>query len=79
MAALPPPFPVAHDEFHHQVNGNTPAAGGFLGKGLNRMIRYMEHKVDNQITSAQLRAYDAPLEATAKPNQPQGVDDKEQH
>lgn len=50
------------------ISDNKDAiAGGNLMKGLNRLTRILERKVDRQIMTAQIRAYDCPSESFEKP------------
>jgi hypothetical protein len=45
---------------------NTIVGGNFR-KGLDRLTRMLEHKVDNQVMNAQIRAYDSPSGLDEKP------------
>jgi hypothetical protein len=40
------------------TDNKDAAAGGFLAKGLNRLTRVLERRIDRQIMAAQIRAYD---------------------
>jgi len=45
---------------------NTVVSGSFR-KGLDRLTRVLERKVDNQVMNAQIRAYDTPSSLNEKP------------
>lgn len=43
-------------------------AGGNLRKGLDRLVKVLERRVDRQVMAAQIRAYQSPSEAPTKSN-----------
>lgn len=51
------------------ANGKQPVVGGSLRKGMDRLMRGIERRVDGQILSAQIRAYGSPSKTIAKPRQ----------
>lgn len=43
-----------------------PAAGGSLRAGMDRLVRTIERRIDQQVLSAQIRAYNISSVPTAK-------------
>jgi hypothetical protein len=50
------------------IASKDKVAGGNLRKGLDRLVKVLERRVDRQVLAAQIRAYQSPPEAPTKPN-----------
>lgn len=56
------------DTNNHNVTViHNAMVGGSFRKGLDRLTRVLERKVDNQVMNAQIRAYDTPSNLNEKP------------
>jgi hypothetical protein len=63
------------DEHHDltPVEAHRPVVGGRLNKGLNRLVKVLERRVDRQIMAAQIQAYDNSSETDHEPRYKQTV------
>jgi hypothetical protein len=58
-----PNLPSNYEQCNHTLtDGKEAVAGGSLRKGINRLVKVLERRVDRQIMTAQVRAYDTSLE-----------------
>jgi hypothetical protein len=54
------PTSAPNNDYHNQtlLEARRPIIAGRLNKGLNRLVKVLERRVDRQIMAAQIRAYD---------------------
>lgn len=67
--AIPAPVSGHERSLSTLANGKQPVVGGSLRKGMDRLVRVIERRVDRQILAAQIRAYDSSSVASAKSRQ----------
>lgn len=62
-----PTSPSGHERsLSSLANGKQPVVGGSLRKGMDRLVKVIERRVDRQILAAQIRAYDTSSVSSAK-------------
>jgi hypothetical protein len=64
--STPVSAPMKHTNNPNGDPVHNTMVGGSFRKGLDRLTRVLERKVDNQVMNAQIRAYDTPSSLSEK-------------
>lgn len=66
---MPAITPEDQRSLSNQVNAERPIIGGSFRKGVEKLVKAIERRVDQQVLSAQIRAYDTSPVTPAKSSQ----------